>query len=72
MLSLILLGVILIALPAYFLVRLHWVKMFQTTILMRSPPAYMNLPHWKVMVFKKFWVWDDVEFLPDPDCLRKE
>lgn len=67
-----LIGLTLSSVIAYFLIRLYWIKMFQTTILMRSPPAYMALPNWKVMMWKKFWVWEDTDFLPDPDCLRRE
>lgn len=64
--------VLILALVAYFAVRLMWVKNFQTTVLLRSPAVYMHLPNWKVMMFKKFWVWEDTVFLPDPDMLRNE
>lgn len=63
---------LMLALVAYFAVRLMWVKNFQTTVLLRSPAVYMHLPNWKVMMFKKFWIWEDTVFLPDPDMLRKE
>lgn len=66
------LGILLLVLIDYFLIRLQWVKKFQTTVMMRSPAVYMHLPNWKVMVFKKFWIWEDTVFLPDPDMLRRE
>lgn len=67
-----LIGITLSSVIAYFFIRLYWLKMFQTTIMMRSPPAYMALPPLKTMMWKRFWVWEDTEFLPDPDCLRRE
>lgn len=67
-----LLGVALCTAVGYFLVRLNWVKQFQTVVLMRSPAVYMHLPNLKTMMWKQFWVWDDSVFLPDPDMLRRE
>jgi hypothetical protein len=57
---------------AYGLVRLHWVKNFTTTIMMRSNIMYMALPSFRYMMFTKFWVWNDIEFLPNPEDLRRE
>jgi hypothetical protein len=66
------LGFLTLIVTGYFLVRLNWVKQFQTVILMRSPGVYMHLPNWRVMMFHKFWIWEDTYFLPDPDSLRRE
>ena len=71
-LFLLFLGEVSLVVTAYFLIRLNWVKNFQTTVLMRSPAIYMHLPKWKVMLFHKWWVWEDTVFLPDPDSLRRE
>jgi hypothetical protein len=57
---------------AYLLIRLWWVKRFQLTVLLRSNIMYMALPHWKFIMWRKFWVWDDIEFLPNPEDLRHE
>jgi len=56
----------------YFLIRLNWLKQLQTTILLRSPMIYMALPPLKYMLFRKWWVWDNSYFLPNPEDLMRE
>ena len=56
----------------YFLIRLNWLKQLQTTILLRSPMIYMSLPPLKYMLFRKWWVWDNSYFLPNPEDLMRE
>lgn len=61
-----------ITIAAYALIRLQWVKNFSTTVMMRSNIMYMALPSFSHMMFRKFWVWNDIEFLPNPEDLRSE
>jgi hypothetical protein len=65
-------GVLLSSLIAYFLIRLYWIKQFQLVVLVRSNVMYMALPHWRYMMWKRWWVWDDIYFLPNPEDLRHE
>ena len=56
----------------YFSIRLFWLKRMQQTVLLRSPIIYMSLPPLKTMMWKKFWVWNDLTFLPHPEDLVRE
>lgn len=59
-------------LAAYFLVRLHWVKNFTTTVMMRSNIMYMALPSFNHMMWRHCLTWNDINFLPNPEDLRRE
>ena len=50
---------------SYFLIRLAWLKRFQLTLLVRSVRLYQKLPSLQYMLWKKFWIWDEIRFLPD-------
>ena len=56
----------------YFFVRMFWVKHFQMIILQRSPQLFMRLPKFWRMVFREFWVWDEIHYLPNIEDLRYE
>ena len=56
----------------YFLARLFWLKHFQMVVLLRSPHIYMKMPPLKYMMWKKFWVWEDTVFLPNPEELTND
>ena len=71
--SSILLGAITVLLLFnYFYIRILWLKHFSMIILQRSPPMFTHLPPFKYMLYKRFWVWDEVKFLPNIDDLRME
>lgn len=70
--ALIAMNLIYVTLGAYFLIRLHWVKNFSTTVMMRSNIMYMALPSFRYMMWTKCFCWNDIEFLPNPEDLRRE
>ena len=69
---LIILAVLILVISKYFFVRAFWIKHFSMIILQRSPPMFTHLPPFKYMLYKRFWVWDEVKFLPNIDDLRME
>ena len=69
---LVIIAVIALIIANYFYVRIIWLKNFSMVILQRSPPMFTHLPPFKTMLYKRFWVWDEVQFLPNIDDLRVE
>ncbi len=68
-------GLLLWVISNYFLIRLFWIKRFQSVVLLRSPRIFMYMPSLNEMMWKRFWVWDENSFLPDnikPTDLRQE
>jgi len=68
-------GLVLWGILNYFLIRLFWIKRFQSVVLLRSPRIFMYMPSLNEMMWKRFWVWDENSFLPDdikPTDLREE
>ncbi len=68
-------GLVLWGILNYFLIRLFWIKRFQSVVLLRSPRIFMYMPSLNEMMWKRFWVWDENSFLPDnikPSDLRQE
>ena len=68
-------GLVLWGILNYFLIRLFWIKRFQSVVLLRSPRIFMYMPSLNEMMWKRFWVWDENSFLPDnvkPTDLRQE
>jgi hypothetical protein len=71
----VLIGLVLYIISSYFLIRLFWIKRFQSVVLLRSPRIFMYMPSLKEMMWKHFWVWDENYYLPDnikPTDLREE
>ena len=71
----VLIGLVLYVISSYFLIRLFWIKRFQSVVLVRSPRIFMYMPSLNEMMWKRFWVWSENEFLPDnisPTDLRGE
>ena len=71
----VLIGLVLYVISSYFLIRLFWIKRFQSVVLLRSPRIFIHMPTLKEMMWKRWWVWTEDSFLPDnisPADLRNE